>query len=67
MLDIIRNKEWMYNDLIRKAEELSARGENKSSYLLLDALSKLNLMGEGRQVLITGYVHALKHMVLNNE
>ncbi len=64
---MIRNKEWMYNDLIHKAEDLSARGESKSCFIILDTLAQLNLVGEGRQLLVSGYVNALKHMVLNNK
>lgn len=64
---MIRNKEWMYNDLLRKAEDLSARGESRSSLLILNSLAKLSLIGDGQQLVTTAYITAMRHMVLNDE
>ena len=44
---MIRNKEWMYNELLEKAQIFASRGEAESSLHLLKSLAQLNLVGEG--------------------
>ena len=61
---MIRNKEWMYNELLEKAQIFASRGEAESSLHLLKSLAQLNLVGEGKAYLSRAGGVVFKHMII---
>ncbi len=57
----------MYNELLRKAELLSTRGEGESSVHIINCLAKLNLIGDGQRHLNNACLVVLRNMVLNDK
>ena len=64
---MIHNKDWVYNEFLQKAAEMSVKGEGESSIHILKCLIKLNFVGERQRNLRIVCCNVLRNMVLTDK